>query len=424
MQSSKTRARRACFYAPAFTILAMASFSTAVLLWPIAAAATLIATGTGTENVTAPNPDPGYSRVGIVNGLSGVYLRNGWVLTASHVGEGAITLGANTYAVVRGSTARFANPDATQPDLIAFKLATRPALADIALADTPANVNTLVSVIGFGANRGTPTSWNGVNGWNWSWSGSRAVRWGTNRISGIGVTALDTRAFQITFDDIPNPPAGQHEADIVNGDSGGGAFTGSGASAKLVGILFARSSFIGQPTSTSLFGNIGLIVDLYFYRDAILAVVDRPDCNDDLDEDGDGLVDYPADPGCASALDSSERSSSLVCDNGLDDDGDGEIDVPRDPGCYSGVDPSERGASAQCDNGFDDDGDLAIDFPSDSGCLHPSNEIEAPEPGVILSLGSGVLALAAAARMAKRRRSVRSPVLARRTQTSSTRSTR
>jgi len=253
------------------------------------------------------------------------------------------------------------------------------------------------------------------------------MRWGTNRISGVGLTALDTRAFQITFDDIPNPPAGQHEADIVNGDSGGGAFTGSGASARLIGILFAHAGFVGQPASTSLFGNLGLIVDLYAYRNDILAVVDRPDCNDGLDEDGDGFVDYPADLGCASSLDSSERSSSLVCDNGLDDDGDGVIDYPKDPGCYAGTDLSERGASAQCDNGFDDDADLATDYPADAGCLHPANQIEAPEPGISLSLGtlgSGVLALAAAARFAKRRRAVLARVHACRAQASSTRSTR
>lgn len=400
----------------------MAALATSLLLSPIAASAALIATGTGTGNTTAPNPDPGFNRVGVVNGLTGVYFRNGWVLTASHVGEAALTLAGNTYAAVPGSTARFRNPDFTQPDLIAFKLATRPALADVALADTPANVNTLVTVIGNGADRGAATSWMGMNGWYWS--GARSLRWGTNRISSIGVTALNTQAFQITFDDIPNPPAGQHEADIVVGDSGGGAFTGSGASARLVGILFAHASFVGQPENTSIFGNVGWIADLYAYRDQILAVVDRPDCNDGLDEDGDGLIDYPADPGCASALDTSERSIGLVCDNGLDDDGDGEIDFPRDPGCNVGIDPSERGASAQCDNGLDDDGDLSIDFPSDSGCLHPSNPIEAPEPGSALSLGSGVLALAALARAAKRRSAVRAPGLARRAQTSSTRSTR
>ncbi len=226
-------------------------------------------------------------------------------------------------------------------DLIAFKLATRPALADIAITDAPASVSTPVTVIGRGADRGSATSWMGVSGW--TWAASASMRWGTNRISSVGALALDTQAFEITFDDIPNPPPGQHEADVVNGDSGGGAFTGTGASAELVGILFAHASYVGQPASTSLYGNVGLIADLYAYRDDILAVVNRPDCNDGLDEDGDGLTDFPADLGCASASDTSERTSSLVCDNGMDDDGDGLIDYPSDPGCAIGTDISERG---------------------------------------------------------------------------------
>ncbi len=363
--------------------------------------AALIATGTGTGNTTAPNPDPGFSRLGVVNGLSAVYFRNGWVLTASHVGTATFWLGTTGHAPVPGSTVRFSNPDSSLADLIAFKLATRPALADIALADTPASVSTLVTVIGRGVDRGTATSWRGFGGW--TWGGSNAMRWGTNRISSVGNLALATKAFEITFDDIPNPPAGQHEADIVVGDSGGGAFTGTGTSAKLVGILFARSTYGGQPANTSLYGNVGLISDLYAYRDEILAVVDRPDCNDGLDDDGDGFTDFPADLGCTSTTGASERSS-FACDNGVDDDGDGLIDYPGDPGCVNAGDFSERSAAYQCDNGMDDDGDTAIDFPSDTGCLHPSNEIEAPEPGIGLSLGFGVLVLAAATRRRPRGR--------------------
>ncbi len=383
-------------------------------LLALQASAALIATGDGTGNTTAPASDPGFNRVGVVNGLSGVYFRNGWVLTANHVGEGAIVLAGTSYAAIPGSTVRFTNPNSTKADLIAFKLATRPALSDVAITDTPATLNTLITVIGNGADRGTATSWMSVSGWQWL--GSHTMRWGTNRISKINETVFDTRTFRITFDQISNPPAGQHEADIVTGDSGGGAFTGSGGSAELAGILFAHATAVGQPGSTSLYGNEGLIVDLYAYRDGILAVTDRPDCSDGLDDDGDGLSDFPSDPGCASVTDASERASALVCDNGSDDDGDGLIDFPGDPGCANGSDVWERGAVYQCDNGVDDDLDLATDFPNDSGCLHPSNPVEAPEPGLALLLGAGVLALTATARS-------RSPRgLA--PQTSSTRSTR
>lgn len=395
-------------------LIACAALSIAATTPASTARAALIATGTGSENTSAPTPDPGFGRVGVVNGLSGVYFRNGWVLTANHVGAGPFWLGGTAYPPVPYSTVRFSNPDSTRADLIAFKLATRPPVADVALSDGPPGVNTLLTVIGNGFDRGAPTTWMGVDGW--SWAGSRSMRWGTNRISAVGVFALDTEAIQIRFDDLTNPANGEHEADVVVGDSGGGAFTGSGNATRLVGILFARGGYVGQPSNTSLFGNVGLIVDLHAYRDELLAVVDQPDCSDGLDDDGDGLIDHPEDLGCSSPSDTSERSALYTCDNGLDDDGDQLVDFPSDPGCVVGLDPSEKSTTHQCDNGLDDDGDRLVDFPNDPGCLHPANPIEAPEPGLGLMIGTGVLALAGA-RSFHGRRSVPA-------QTSSTRSTR
>ncbi len=46
-------------------------------------------------------------------------------------------------------------------------------------------------------------------------------------------------------------------------------------------------------------------------------------CGDGSDNDGDGLVDWPADPGCS---DPSAVREDPLCQNGLDDDGDGQID--------------------------------------------------------------------------------------------------
>lgn len=391
---------------------ALVSVLLALLLAAAEASAVLIETGDGSGNASAPNPDPGFDRVGVVNGLTGVYVKNGWVLTASHVGAGSIKLGGATHPPIAGSTVHFTNPDGSPADLIAFKLATKPAIADIELADAPIALDTLVTLVGNGRDRGAPTTWMGVDGW--TWGSSRTLRWGTNRVSGVGTLVLGTRSFRITFDDLAGSAADEHEADVVTGDSGGGTFTGNGTSAKLVGILFARASYVGQPAGTSLFGNTGMIVDLYAYRDTILATIDRPDCSDGLDDDGDGLDDHPDDPGCASPDDASERGPGFVCDNEIDDDGDGLVDSPSDPGCAGPADDSERGAPEQCDNGLDDDGDLAIDFPADTGCLHPTNPVEAPEPGLGWLVGAGGLALAAAPRARARPAG----------QTSSTRSTR
>lgn len=68
-------------------------------------------------------------------------------------------------------------------------------------------------------------------------------------------------------------------------------------------------------------------------------------CNDGQDNDGDGLTDYPADPGCTSTTDTSEAEDTSQCQNGRDDDGDGKVDYPSDPGCVSRLDNDESTAS-------------------------------------------------------------------------------
>lgn len=72
--------------------------------------------------------------------------------------------------------------------------------------------------------------------------------------------------------------------------------------------------------------------------------VNNPECQDTLDNDSDGLVDFPADPGCSSLSDNYE--SSIQCADGLDNDSDTFIDYPADPGCSSAGDNNETDASA------------------------------------------------------------------------------
>jgi hypothetical protein len=71
--------------------------------------------------------------------------------------------------------------------------------------------------------------------------------------------------------------------------------------------------------------------------------LDRPPaaCGDGVDNDGDGLVDYPADPGCTSIHDATEHVPPPACGDGKDNDGDGLMDFPADPGCSSAADDNE-----------------------------------------------------------------------------------
>jgi len=81
-----------------------------------------------------------------------------------------------------------------------------------------------------------------------------------------------------------------------------------------------------------------------------------PECSDEIDNDGDGRIDY----------------------NGLDTDGDGIADIEADPGCSSPQDDFEGGArrpgsggrDAECDDGLDNDRDGKVDYPNDSCCYN------------------------------------------------------
>lgn len=111
----------------------------------------------------------------------------------------------------------------------------------------------------------------------------------------------------------------------------------------------------------------------------------KAQCNDGKDNDGDGMVDFPDDPGCTSAEDDSENSPPAPqCKDGRDNDGDGKIDFPDDPGCYAPNQDDETDdcpdgpLCPQCSNGKDDDGNGQTDYPADTGCSSAADNDEYP----------------------------------------------
>jgi hypothetical protein len=99
-------------------------------------------------------------------------------------------------------------------------------------------------------------------------------------------------------------------------------------------------------------------------------------CDDGVDNDSDGVTDYPAECGCASTADEDEDDPTPgACCDDVDNDGDGLTDYPADPGCGSaGGDVAEDGPP--CDDGVDDDGDGVTDYPAECGCVSPTDEDE------------------------------------------------
>jgi len=59
------------------------------------------------------------------------------------------------------------------------------------------------------------------------------------------------------------------------------------------------------PASSTLYGSATYAADLASYRDQVIAAI-RPACANERDDDGDGRVDHPDDPGCDSARDAHE----------------------------------------------------------------------------------------------------------------------
>ncbi len=152
---------------------------------------------------------------------------------------------------------------------------------------------------------------------------------------------------------------------------------------------------------------------------AAFVYLGAPVCGDGFDNDGDGLVDFPADAGCAGASDASERalgSSSLPCDNAANDDTDVFIDYPADPGCRY---PTSLKENPQCQDGANNDGQTGTDYDGgvsvngppgdldglDPQCSQPWQDREAVPPPTSCGIGIELIWLMPLLLCARRRRS-------------------
>jgi len=103
-----------------------------------------------------------------------------------------------------------------------------------------------------------------------------------------------------------------------------------------------------------------------------------PRCSDGIDNDGDNLIDYPADPGCGSPNGATENPQ---CEDGIDNDGDGLKDA-SDPGC--GGQGWRNSENPACADGIDNDGDGYTDYvvgsyANDTACRNATDQSEGPD---------------------------------------------
>jgi len=237
--------------------------------------AVVIAGGDGTANASAPKDDPGWANVGTLNQLSVVYLGDRWVLTASHVGFGEVTLGGRIYDAVPRSIVRLPGPGGKRSELILFRLAKDPELPPLEIISTTPRVGDPVVMIGHGRQRERPYTdpKGGYEGWMTILP--TVMRWGTNRISNVSHTVMNTRAASVRFDPPGSAGADESEAQVTEGDSGGAVFIRTAEGWRLAGILIAASWQPTQERFSVVFSNGSFFALLSPYRDEIVKIMGR-----------------------------------------------------------------------------------------------------------------------------------------------------
>jgi hypothetical protein len=286
-----------------FCLLAVAALLLGLPVRPVLAVQVYGTSGTGSSYATAPVDDFGFANVGqvynSVDGFycSGVYLGNGWVLTAYHaVRDGAggfrfgnVILNGTGYAVNTPTAVRLTTPGTGAPvDLAMVRLATLPDLPSIAVASSTPAVNASLVLMGNGIQRGASLLYWRVdqttNPWTWSstnnarnadasgyaYDSAQSLRWGNGSLAaklsiddGFGTMA----SFYSTF------ASTNGSAMAAAGDSGGGVFYKTGTNWNLCGIMLTIATYNGQPANTSVVGDATYVADLASFATQINTLV-------------------------------------------------------------------------------------------------------------------------------------------------------
>ena len=249
-------------------------------------AISIVAGGDGTQNTTAPADDPGFANVGIRGTGSGIYLGNGWVLTAAHVGAGWVFFNGIDYNAVPNSTVQLTNPPnqgfTSGTDLVLYQIDGRPNLPSLSIESASPSIGWNVIMIGNGRDR-SPSESYWTSSWTpssspstyagYTWAATQSTRWGTNVINSMGIPegvgVNSETAFETQFTGNT-----QYDAQGASGDSGGAVFHKDASGQwEFAGVMFAINNLLGQPAGTSVFGDVTYSADLSIYRSEILGII-------------------------------------------------------------------------------------------------------------------------------------------------------
>ena len=222
-------------------------------------------------------------------GLTIVYLGEGWVLTASHVGARDVEIAGRVYRKSPAPVVQIYNDDRSEADLIAFRILGNPDFPDLpplAISEeTPARgAFAILAGAGHEKDSGNRTLSDALRR-IWRGRAEAGPSWGTNTIAGetrrVAIGDRVTQAIITEYSLVDDLLATPYEAQAVTGDSGGALFVASGGDLVLAGVLFAASTgdpYGSEPSRT-------FAVDLAHYREQILAAIaaeatDRPRARD------------------------------------------------------------------------------------------------------------------------------------------------
>ena len=205
--------------------------------------ASALVVDTETTATTETVPGAPVANVGSVNGDSAIYIGNGYVLTADHVGEGDFVDGG-VYDIDTSTYVRLVDPITRAPtDLILFRLeGTFPNLPDLTLANTSPAAGTALVLTGNGLFRGSgpaPTVYDAnYVGFNVSATGQKST--GTTEVSDLGLSTISIGYGPVTVFTSVFAPGGSQ---VEGGDSGGAAFAPDGAGYELAGLIDAKGTY-------------------------------------------------------------------------------------------------------------------------------------------------------------------------------------
>ena len=253
----------------------------------------------GSNRSIAPRDDPGWAHVGVANGLTAIYLGQGWIISAAHVGEGQVSIGGITDPPLPGSRVIliYSELESRQSDLALFRIDPFPAeLPTLPIRSLPVSIGTHVLMIGHGFERGEPISVFRPASIRdgYQWSTVKRLTWGRNEISGtrleIRLGSKTTRSFKTNF----SRHGLRNEGQATNGDSGGPIFIKNEGTWELAGVMFGVAGLPKQGANTSIYGDVTYSSDLSYYREQILEIV-TPRCgngyltpDEECDEAGAG----------------------------------------------------------------------------------------------------------------------------------------